>query len=91
MALRGLFSDHPSSVNETYLEHMQMSSSFGVWLFMAMICAFVHALLPFMFETTASGIIKRLYSRMVTNRIVKTAPKQAKQELMELSFSSASL
>lgn len=69
-----IFTDHPKSVNETYVEHMHMSASFGFWLLLAMLCAFVHAILPFMFEKTASGIINKLYSRMVTNRVVKSAP-----------------
>ncbi len=72
--LKAMFTEHPNSVNETYLEHMHMSSSFGFWLFLAMMCAFIHALLPFAFEKTASGIINRLYGRMVTNRVVKTGP-----------------
>ncbi|WP_025898700.1 DUF6356 family protein [Sneathiella glossodoripedis] len=70
-----LFTDHPSSVNETYLEHMQMSGGFGIWLLLAALCAFIHALLPFAFEKTAGGIIRKLYSRMVSNRVVKTSDK----------------
>jgi hypothetical protein len=66
-----LFTDHPKSVNETYLEHMQMSGTFGVWLLLATLCAFSHAILPFMFEKTASNIIKKLYGRMVSNRVVQ--------------------
>ncbi len=66
-----LFTDHPKSVNETYLEHMHMSGSFGVWLFLATLCAFCHALLPFMFEKTASNIIKKLHTRMVSNRVIQ--------------------
>lgn len=68
-----LFTEHPTSVNETYLEHMHMSGSFGVWLLLGTICAFFHALFPFLFEKTASGIIKKLYARMVSNRVVKSA------------------
>lgn len=69
-----LFTDHPKSVNETYLQHMHMSSSFGFWLLLAALCAFVHAIFPFAFEKTASGIITKLHERMVTNRVVRSAP-----------------
>ena len=72
-----LFTDHPKAVNETYLEHMHMSGSFGVWLLLAALCAFFHALFPFLFEKTASGIIKNLYGRMVSNRVVKPTTKEA--------------
>lgn len=69
--LKALFTEHPNSVNETYTEHLQMSGSFAIWLFAAAFCAVVHAILPFMFEKTASGIINKLYGRMVSNRVVK--------------------
>jgi len=69
-----MFTDHPKAVNETYLEHMHMSSRFGFWLFLAMLCALVHAIFPFAFEKTASGIITKLHGRMVTNRVVQQVP-----------------
>jgi Family of unknown function (DUF6356) len=74
MALSNLFTEHPESVNETYLEHMEMSSSFSFWLFVAGFCALVHAVLPFMFEKTGSKIISKLHSRMVTNRVIRSTP-----------------
>lgn len=91
MTMKNLFTEHPKSVNETYLEHMHMSSSFGFWLLLATCCAFVHAILPFLFEKTASGIIKGLYGRMVSNRIVKPAFAQEEKTGMNLAFESAAL
>jgi len=76
MTLSTLFTEHPASVNETYFEHMEMSSTFSFWLFVAGFCALVHAVFPFMFEKTGSKIIDKLHSRMVTNRVVKTGPLQ---------------
>ncbi|WP_206378264.1 DUF6356 family protein [Sneathiella limimaris] len=81
-AVRTLFTDHPASVNESYLEHMAMSASFGRALLAAAFCAFIHALFPFLFEKTASGIINRLYSRMVSHRVVK-APKASPKSANE--------
>lgn len=74
MALSTLFTEHPSSVNETYFEHMEMSSTFSFWLFVAGFCALVHAIFPFMFEKTGSKIINKLHGRMVANRVVRTSP-----------------
>ncbi|USG59860.1 DUF6356 family protein [Sneathiella marina] len=74
MTLSTLFTEHPSSVNETYVEHMEMSATFSFWLFVAGFCALVHAVFPFMFEKTGSNIISKLHGRMVTNRVVKTGP-----------------
>jgi hypothetical protein len=58
-----LFTAHPASVDETYFEHMAFAGWFASRLFMAGGAALVHAFLPFMFETTASGIIRELYER----------------------------
>ncbi|MBL4741268.1 MAG: hypothetical protein JKY12_09755 [Sneathiella sp.] len=91
MTLKDLFNEHPNSVNETYLEHMHMSSSFGFWLAIAAFCAFVHAILPFVFEKTGSGIIMKLHNRMVSNRVVKLTTKPETKSGAQLAFDSAGL
>ncbi len=58
-----LFIDHPASVNETYLGHLAFAGWFAGKLFLAGSAALVHAFLPFLFETTASRIIRELYER----------------------------
>jgi len=58
-----LFTDHPASVDETYFGHMAFAGWFAGKLFMAAGAALIHALLPFLFESTASGIICELYER----------------------------
>jgi len=58
-----LFLTHPRSVEETYLEHARFATGFSLSLFAAGAAALVHALVPALFETTASGIIARLYAR----------------------------
>ncbi len=64
MALPRCFTDHPATVGETYPEHMRMSLSYAVPLTKAAAAAYMHALLPFLFTTTASGIVKGLHDRM---------------------------
>lgn len=59
--LRRIFLDHPDSVDETYLEHMHFAGRFAALLLAAGAAAMVHALLPCLFEKTASGIVRRLY------------------------------
>lgn len=58
-----LFNDHPAAVDETYFQHMAFAGRFSVRLFAAAGAALVHAVLPFLFEKTASGIIRELYER----------------------------
>lgn len=59
-----LFTQHPASVDETFLEHMWFALTFSFWLFAAAGAALVHAILPFMFEKTGSKIITKLYNRI---------------------------
>ena len=54
------FTDHPSKVNETYLEHMKCAFTFFYTLLGLSLVVLVHAILPFMFEFTASNGIKKL-------------------------------
>ena len=61
--LARLFTQHPASVDETYFGHMAFAGWFASRLFIAAFAALIHALLPFLFETTASRIIRELYER----------------------------
>ena len=63
-----IFTRHPASVGENYLQHMGSALSFALSLLGACLVCLVHALLPFMFEKTGSRIIERLHARMVLNR-----------------------
>lgn len=55
-----LFFDHPRSVNETYLDHMDVAMGISGQLFVAGIACFIHALIPGLFQTTASRIMTKL-------------------------------
>jgi hypothetical protein len=77
MHLKRLFTEHPESVGESYFEHMGVALSFAGPLLAAGLAALVHAVLPFLCVTTASGTVKRLYARMVNRSpqpLVESAP-----------------
>jgi len=61
--LAKLFHDHPASVGESYFGHLAFAAWFGGRLFMAGGAALIHALLPFLFESTASRIVRELHER----------------------------
>ncbi|WP_293950308.1 DUF6356 family protein [Sneathiella sp.] len=77
------FTGHPASVNESYLEHMEMSGSFAFRLFLAAICAALHAVFPFLFEKTASGIITDLFHRMGAGRVRHRPTGSAAQQALD--------
>jgi hypothetical protein len=59
-----LFVDHPRAVDENYLTHAGVALRFSLLLFRAGLAAMVHALIPALFEKTASSTIKRLHGEM---------------------------
>lgn len=62
--VKGFFTDHPASVDETYFQHMRFAFSFAGLLFMAGGAALIHAVFPAMCETTASRLIRKMYARI---------------------------
>lgn len=58
-----LFTSHPETVGETYFGHMAFAAWFASRLGLAAGAAIIHAFLPFLFETTASRIVRQLADR----------------------------
>ncbi len=65
--LHTVFTSHPSSVGETYAEHAVFAGRFALRLFAAGGAAAVHAIIPCLFEKTASRMIAEMYE-MTQNR-----------------------
>jgi hypothetical protein len=69
-----LFADHPRSVGESYLEHLESAWSFGARMTLAGIACLIHGIFPFLFTRTGSSVIRSLYNDMLTNRsLIKAA------------------
>jgi putative acetyltransferase len=62
------FTKHPASVGETYLQHLRQAAGFSMRMIFGGFAVLVHAVLPFLFARTGSGIIADLNTRMITNR-----------------------
>ena len=54
------FTEHPASVGESYWQHLAFALGFAARLLLAGLAALVHALLPFLFKTTASRLIAEM-------------------------------
>ena len=59
-----LFTDHPAIRGETYSQHQRAAFSYAAALLAAAFAAFVHGLVPCLFETTASRNVARLQANM---------------------------
>lgn len=63
--LQRIFITHPASVEESYFEHMRFAGRFGLRLLGAAGAALVHAVIPCLFEKTASNLIKTMHHDLV--------------------------
>jgi hypothetical protein len=63
-----LFLAHPHAAHESYFEHLGVALSFGVALLCAAFVCFIHALVPALFEFSASTRIADLHARMIRRR-----------------------
>jgi hypothetical protein len=61
--LQRLFLSHPQAVDESYGEHFLFALGLAARLFGAGLAALVHAIIPCLFETTASRMIREMHDR----------------------------
>jgi hypothetical protein len=80
MNVRRLFTDHPASVGESYLQHLRVAAGFGVRMVAAGLACLLHAMLPFLFVRTGSRCIERLNAEMLARRQRKP-PEAAERAL----------
>jgi hypothetical protein len=59
-----LFLDHPRSVDESYFEHLLFAGGFALRLAGAGMAALIHALIPCLFEKTASQMIMKMHDKI---------------------------
>ena len=58
--IKKLFTEHPHSLGESYLEHLICAAGYGLRMIFAGFAAIIHSIFPFLFETTASDLAKEI-------------------------------
>ena len=59
---------HLNSVNESYFEHMSIATNVGFKMLSGGLMAFLHGIVPGIFQTDTSNKIKELYEFINKNR-----------------------
>jgi putative acetyltransferase len=77
------FTEHPASVGENYLQHLRHAAGFALSMIGGGLAVAVHAVLPFLFKKTGSGIITDLHTRMVTSRRQLTVTRSTAQPAVQ--------
>ncbi|WP_368073644.1 DUF6356 family protein [Tateyamaria omphalii] len=63
-----IFLTHPRAVDETYVQHAVFASRFAIQLALAAGAAAVHAVIPSLFEQTASRMIAKMHARIQSRK-----------------------
>ena len=66
--MRNPFTAHPNDVGEGYLEHGLFACRYGAKMTWGGIAALIHAVFPFLFETTGSRITRELGETLEASR-----------------------
>jgi hypothetical protein len=77
--VRNPFTAHPHDVGETYLQHGVFACRFGAKMTLGGIAAFVHGVLPFLFQTTGSRVTRELNATLEQSAARARAYKERKQ------------
>ena len=62
------FTKHPSTVGETYVQHMRSGFAFGFEMIVCGLACVLHGVIPVFFKKTGSDAIRRLNEKMITDR-----------------------
>jgi len=63
------FTQHPNQLGETYFQHLKIAMKFSFNCAYASVTLFIHSIFPFLFRTTGSRIITKLFQTMVKQRM----------------------
>ena len=55
-----IFTKHPSEVGESYLRHGFSAMRYAFTFLLLFVIAFIHAIFPFLFQTTVRDILREL-------------------------------
>lgn len=73
--------DHLDGVSETYFEHMFYAFGYGTKMILGGLAAILHAIIPCIFQTTASNTIAELHvklqDRLARAKVKRNAEKKS--------------
>lgn len=67
--IKKLFTEHPHSIDESYLEHGWFAITCGLKLFLLGLIAIIHAIFPFLFVHTTSEKLDELYCHLKARKL----------------------
>lgn len=77
MMIDRVFRDHPRKVGEGYFEHMAFAARFATRLLGAALAAITHAVVPCLFESTASRTVRTMAAELERRGRPASEPAQS--------------
>ena len=81
--IKKLFTKHPHSLGESYLEHLICAAGYGLRMIFAGFAAIIHSIFPFLFETTASDLAKEITGNIDSRKDEAVIVIQEQTELLD--------
>lgn len=81
--LRALFTEHPTAVGESYVEHLGVATRFGWRLTRGGLGCMLHGLLPFACKTSGSDTVRDLHAELVAKR---SAARAAQTQMLTVEY-----
>lgn len=72
-----LFGKHPGTVHETYFQHFKNAFRYATALTFNGLACYVHAFLPFLFQTNASDCVLRLHDELQSRQKMSVRESKA--------------
>jgi hypothetical protein len=87
--MKNIFTEHPDSVGESYLQHMKFASLFGFNMIIGGLACFIHAIFPFLFQKTAGNYLLKM-TYFFVERMSQVEPHTVKlSQLIEKKLASS--
>ena len=76
--INNLFTEHPSSLNESYSEHFLCAFIYGIRIVFTGFACLIHSVFPFLFKTVASDLANEIVNDVNSRKqtaLLKQKPK----------------
>lgn len=86
--MKNIFTEHPSSLGESYLQHMKFALIFGFQMIVGGLACIIHAIFPFLFQKTGSNFLLKM-TYFFIERNSQTEPRIVKlSQIIEKKLAS---
>jgi hypothetical protein len=68
--MKNIFTEHPTSIGESYFQHMKFAGLFGCKMLIGGLACLIHAVFPFLFISTGSNLLLKM-----THHFIERMPR----------------